>query len=743
MSGSTRSGDDRMFEFREEPGEGTGAVAAAPLTVLSVDDDQAFQQSLRLALSDFRFNDSPLRLLTASSAAEAEALLAEQPDVSAILLDVVMETDDAGLRLVRAVREQLGNSEVRIVLVTGQPGMAPMQQTLEQLDISDYWLKTDLYRERLRGIVTGTLRTWREIRALGRAKRGLQQIVQAGRQLAGLRDLGEFSRHVLLELAELLEVPPDGLLCVRVDQRDAPPASARLVGAAGRFAPLAMRPLQDIDDPMIRDLLLEALTRRTAIGTPSSQVLFFDGGGLAPQAAVYLATERSLDEEEHELLRVFATHANAGLVSVDLAARLDQVAYQDGLLGIPNGNALQRELELVLAEPHPRGRSLLVVDLDQYTHVSLALGPEQGDLLLKDMARRLHQVYPPPCLVARLHEGTFGVLGPSAALAVDPVAALEQGDGEHVLPFLGVDAVRVDLDEYRGAARGAVAAGLTLLRKLRAGGGHGLVEYRAEAEAENRARFLESRALYQAVRERRIRIELQAQVCLEDGGIVGAEALARWTDDDGREVPPGRFIPIAEASGLIVPLGQRIIEQACEALRELAAAGWPELPIAVNVSPLQLRRREFADELLATVSRYGIEPRRLEIEITEEAVMTDYQAGSETLARLRRLGFPVAVDDFGTGYSSLRYVHSLPVTRLKLDRHFTREVGAGSAERSVADMIIALARRMGLDVVAEGVEAPAQAQWLQEHGCRCGQGYLFARPESLEAFIARLRAGRG
>ncbi|MCR6686403.1 EAL domain-containing protein [Pseudoxanthomonas sp.] len=729
-----------MFEFREEPGEGTGAVAAAPLTVLSVDDDQAFQQSLRLALSDFRFNDSPLRLLTASSAAEAEALLADQPDVSAILLDVVMETDDAGLRLVRAVREQMGNSEVRIVLVTGQPGLAPMQQTLEQLDISDYWLKTDLYRERLRGIVTGTLRTWREIRALGRAKRGLQQIVQAGRQLAGLRDLGEFSRHVLLELADLLEVPPDGLLCVRVDHRDAPPASARLVGAAGRFAPLAMRPVQDIDDPMIRDLLLEALTRGTAIGTPSSQVLFFDGGGLAPQAAVYLATERSLDEEEHELLRVFATHANAGLVNVDLAARLDQVAYRDGLLGIANGNALQRELEQVLAAPEPRGQSLLVVDLDQYTHGSLALGPEQGDLLLQRMAGRLAQLYPPPCMVARLQEGTFGVLGPSAALAVDPVAALEQGDGEHVLPFLGVDAVRVDLDEYRGAARGAVAAGLTLLRKLRAGGGHGLVEYRAEAEAENRARFLESRALYQAVRERRIRIELQAQVCLEDGSIVGAEALARWTDDDGREVPPGRFIPIAEASGLIVPLGQRIIEQACEALRELAAAGWPELPIAVNVSPLQLRRREFADELLATVSRYGIEPRRLEIEITEEAVMTDYQAGSETLARLRRLGFPVAVDDFGTGYSSLRYVHSLPVTRLKLDRHFTREVGAGSAERSVADMIIALARRMGLDVVAEGVEVPAQAQWLQEHGCRCGQGYLFARPEPLEAFIARLRA---
>lgn len=738
MSSGIRSGDDGAFEFRDEPGDGGVAAPAAPLTVLSVDDDQAFQQSLRLALSDFRFNDSPLRLLTASSAAEAEALLAGQPEVSAILLDVVMETDDAGLRLVRAVREQLGNAEVRIVLVTGQPGMAPMQQTLEQLDISDYWLKTDLYRERLRGIVTGSLRTWCEIRALGRAKRGLQQIVQAGRQLAGLRDLGEFSRHLLLELAELLEVPPDGLLCVRVDHRDAPPASARLVGAAGRFAPLAMRPLHDIDDPAIRELLLEALTRRTAISTPSSQVLFFDGGGLAPQAAVYLATGRSLDEEEHELLQVFATHANAGLVNVDLAARLDQVAYQDSLLGIPNGNALQRELEQVLAAPARRGQSLLVVDLDQYTHGSLALGPEQGDLLLQRMAGRLARLYPPPCMVARLQEGTFGVLGPSPQLAADPVAALEQGEDDQALPFLGVDAARVDLDEYRGSARGAVAAGLLLLRRSRAGGGHGVAEYRAEAELENRQRFLESRALFRAVREDRIAIELQPQVSLENGTIVGAEVLARW-HEDGVPMPPARFIPIAEASGLIVPLGQRVIERACAALQAMARAGFPELPVSVNVSPLQLRRREFAEDLAELLGRHGIAPQRLEIEITEGAVMSDYQAGLEMLARLRRLGFPIAVDDFGTGHSSLRYVHSLPVTRLKLDQHFTAEIGAGGVESSVADMIIALARRLDLEVVAEGVETRAQVDWLREHGCSCGQGYLFARPEPLEAFIARLR----
>lgn len=738
MSGSAWSGDDRMFEFRQELVDNGQSPDNTPFTVLSVDDDPGFQQSLRMALSDFRFNESPLRLLTASSSSEARQMMAANPGISAILLDVVMETDDAGLQLVRAVREQMGNSEVRIVLITGQPGMAPLRKTLQQLDISEYWLKTDLYRERLQGIVTGSLRTWSEIHALARAKRGLQHIVQAGSRLAGLRDPDGFSRQLLRELAALLEVPLDGLVCLHDGAVDLPADEALVTAADGCFEALEGRRLQDIADPMVRDLLLDAFACRSSIGMPSSQVLFLDGDGTVPPMAIYLATERSLDAEEHELLQVFVTHANAGLVNVDLAARLDRVAYRDSLLDIPNGNALRRDLRQVLELPRPCGQSLLVVDLGQYSDGSLALGPEQGDLLLQRMAERLAQMYPPPCHIARLHEGTFAVLGPSRWLASDPVDALEQSEDAGELPFLRVDAARVDLDVYRGGAGGALAAGLLLVNRIRASGGHGVAEYQVESEQENLHRFLESRALYRALREDRIGIALQAQVDLQSGAIVGAEALARWTED-GRPMSPASFIPVAEASGLIVPLGGRVIELACDALRAMERAGFPDIPVSVNVSPLQLHRREFIEELAATVARHGIEPRRMELEITEGTVMSDYQDGRELLARLRRLGFGIAVDDFGTGYSSLRYVHSLPVTRLKLDRQFTAGVGGEGGGANVADMIIALGRRLGLDIVAEGVETPAQVEWLRRHECPCAQGYLFARPEPVEDFIARLR----
>ena len=740
MSGSAWSGDDGVFEFRQEPVDGGLPPDRAAFTLLSVDDDPAFQHSLRLALSDFRFNNSPLHLLTASSAAEAREVLAANPRISAILLDVVMETDDAGLQLVRTVREQLGNSEVRIVLVTGQPGMAPLGKTLQQLDISEYWLKTDLYRERLQGIVTGSLRTWREIHALARAKRGLQHIVQASNRLARARDLDGFSGQLLREVASLLEVPPEGLVCVHAGGDDLP-EEAVVTAGGGSLAALKGRSLQGIDDPVVKAALLEALARRDGSDPLFGQVIYLGGDGSVPPVAMYLAMERQLDDEDRELLKVLLAHANTALVNVELAAQLDSVAYRDSLLDIPNGNALRRDLRQVLEQPGPCGQSLLVVDLGQYTDGSLALGPEQGDLLLQRMAQRLQQLYPPPCRVARLHEGTFAVLGHSSWLAFDPVDALEQSEDTGELPFLRVDAGRVDLDSYQGGAGGALAAGQLLVNRIRASGGHGVAEYKAEGEQEHLQRFLESRALYRAVREDRIGIAIQAQVDLHSGAVVGAETLARWTED-GKPMSPASFIAVAEASGLIVPLGRRVIELACEALQAMDAAGLPQVPLAVNVSPMQLRRREFVDELAATVARYGIEPQRLEVEITEGAVMSDYQNGREALARLRGMGFGIAVDDFGTGYSSLRYVHSLPVTRLKLDRQFTAGIGDGAGSACVAEMILALGQRLQLDIVAEGVETAEQAEWLRQRGCPSAQGYLFARPEPLAEFITRLRGQR-
>ena len=720
----------------------------ARLTVLTVDDDKQFQLALHQALGGFRYQDEPIHLKSAHSAAEAAQYLSSHPEVAVLFLDVVMETDDAGLRLVRSVRELLGNSEVRIVLLTGQPGMSSYKEAIDRFDINDYWLKTELTHERLHGILAGNLRAWEQIHAINRARQGLQTIVEASNSFNRVRNLQEFSAHVIRELSRLLGLAPESVVCVQEGARSGEGADAGravVVGAAGRFAAQVSLQLDSFADTGIRDLLLESLSRQMPVETETSQVLFFPGTGKSPRAAVYLATRRPLDDTERELLGVFCTNIQSGLINVSLTSRLNRMALEDSLLSLPNGNALMRCIDTILDMHAPRDRALLLIDLNQYSQGCLALGIDQGDLMLKRMAARLAHVFPPPCLVARLHDDTFGIVGPGAMVEELHIEALETADAadEQLPPFIGVCAARMDLDSFRGSGRGAMAAAMLLLRRARSQGLRRLVEYAPGMERENDQHFTLSRQLYHGLREHQLRIELQPQIALATGAIVGAEALARWTLPDGTPIAPNDFVPVAEASGLVVHLGQQVIELACRALVRLAAAGFPQISVAVNVSPHQLARRTFVTELVAALDRHGIAPSRLDLEITESAMMGDHQANIAVLHELRDLGFLVAVDDFGTGHSSLAYLQDLPLGMLKVDRSFIQDIGvAGASARRapIAGRVVDLGAYLGLKVLAEGVENAVQAEWLRARGCPLAQGYFFARPEPLEAFIARLRS---
>ena len=734
--------DEAGFAFAPESAAaaGPGSAPGLALTVLTVDDDVEFQRSLKLALANFEFQSRPLNILSVGSAREAARLLAVTPDVAVIVLDVVMETDDAGLRLVRSVREVLGNAEVRIILVTGEPGVAPMRQSLGALDISDYWLKTDLTFERLHGVLTSNLRTWEQIRALSQARKGLQTVVEASNCLARARSMDDFSHCVMSELSRLLGVEPEGLVCVHEYGIGGDPRSARIVGAAGRLSYSISQDLGSLEQVPVRDMLLQALTQRTSIDGELSQVLFFQGAEHGPHAATYIATGRVLDPTEQELLHVFATSINSGLINVSLTSRLDRLAYEDSLLEIPNANALLRALDAVLEVPTPRNRTVLFIELDQYSASCLSLGMEQGDLMLRKMAARLRKVFPAPVMVARLHGDTFAILGPTALLNQDRVDELESLDHDDPQrsPFISVRAARVDLDIYAGSPRGVMAVGALLLRRAQMQKGAGVIDYEPALEQEANQRFNRSRDLYRALHCNEISIELQPQVDLKSGRIIGAEALARWTRSDGSRISPAEFIPMAEANGLIVPIGNQVQHMACQALQRMSRAGFAKIPIAVNVSPLQLARRNFLHELIEITQHYGVSPELLEIEVTESAAMADYEGNGQVLRGLRDAGFRIAIDDFGTGYSSLAHLRAMPATTLKIDRQFISEIGETSREHTIADMIISLGKRLKMEVLAEGVESEMQTSWLLEHACAQAQGFYFARPESLDGFLQRL-----
>ncbi|WP_454917610.1 EAL domain-containing protein [Xanthobacter sediminis] len=732
------SDHDDLFAFSDEaprdlaPGGGAGPC----LTVLSVDDDSLFQRSVELSLAQFRYRDARVEFIKAGSAAQAAKVLAERPEIALILLDVMMETDDAGLRLVRNIREAVGNAEVRIVLLTGQPGMAPMLPSLELLDISDYWLKTELSNARLHSILVTNLRTWEQIRALNRARRGLQGIVEASNALSRARGFEDFACRMILQLAGLFGVAADGLVCVRRD--GVAEGAATIIGAAGRFQPALGHELGNLADNRIRALIDTALAEQASLERDDCQVLFFSGSEPeTAQTAAYLATGRPLDRTERELLGVFVTNIATGLANVALSSRLDRLAFEDPLLAIPNANALRRAVEAALDLPVPRNRVLLLLELDQYSESCVSLGVEQGNEMLKAVVERLQRLFPLPCILARLHEDTFAVLGPADLIRTEHLRGIEIGPDAEGTPFIGVDSARVDLDRARGSAQNVLAAGLLLLRRARLLGGGETLDYAPDLDVEVERRFLRSRELYRALQRDEIGVVFQPQVDLETRRVVGAEVLARWTLPDGRVIPPVEFIAMAEANGLIVPLGLRILRKACAAQRQLDAAGFG-LTLAVNVSPRQLARDEFAAEAAACCREFGVDPRTIELEITESIAVQQHESARGVLDALKAMGFPLAIDDFGTGYSSLTLLSSLRPAKLKIDRSFVCRLGDPESDTNITEMMVKLGHRMNLQVLAEGVETEAEAEWLRAAGCHLAQGYLFARPEPFDALVARL-----
>jgi EAL domain-containing protein (putative c-di-GMP-specific phosphodiesterase class I) len=250
---------------------------------------------------------------------------------------------------------------------------------------------------------------------------------------------------------------------------------------------------------------------------------------------------------------------------------------------------------------------------------------------------------------------------------------------------------------------------------------------------------LSAAGLEKALAEDRVKIVVQPQVDLATGSLVGVETLARIEGEDGRLIPPGEFIPLAEKTGLMRPLGRRLFALGCAAARRLEKAGRGDLRVAINLSAKQLADPAEVGVLLGILAESAARPGQLEVELTESCAIQSFPLVHQQLQRFRQLGVSVAIDDFGTGFSSLAYLLELEVDRLKIDRMFIAALDQGGRS-SLADSMIELGRKLSLDVIAEGVETEAQASWLRQHHCPSAQGFLFARPIPLDLLLAKLPA---
>ncbi len=429
----------------------------------------------------------------------------------------------------------------------------------------------------------------------------------------------------------------------------------------------------------------------------------------------------------------------------------EQQALHDPLTRLPNRALFRDRAEHALARARWRTQQVAVVflDLDRFKPINDTWGHHVGDQVLVDIGERLRGTVRAGDTVARLGGDEFAILledldepGEMTRIARRVLEALREpilvrGRAIPLRASLGIalsDTVSADVDALIRDADVAM-----YIAKKRGGGRYVLFEESMRAGVADSLEL--EMELRRALAQRQLVVHYQPTVNLATGGIVGAEALLRWTHRTRGPISPAVFIPLAEESGLIVPIGRWVLEQACAQARKWQDSfpSRASFSLSVNVSPIQLRREDFVQDVERILRESGVRPGTITLEITESALMEDTDASTAALKQLKALGVHLAIDDFGTGYSSLNYLQRMPIDILKIDRSFVDRIDQGGDELAFARAIVELARSLSLRTIAEGIELESQAECLDQLGCDLGQGFLYAKavpPEELTLMLS-------
>lgn len=475
---------------------------------------------------------------------------------------------------------------------------------------------------------------------------------------------------------------------------------------------------------------------------------------------------RTFDFRAYPAMNASAECLGIALYAHDISARkkaedeVNRLAYFDPLTGLPNRIQVTKQLAQAVnaANRHKHIGAILFIDLDRFKQINDSLGHSVGDELLKAVAERLEYCRRGEDTVARMGGDEFiwilPDLGSNAEIAAaDATRAAERlvddfgrslqagGHELRMTPSIGISLFGDSDDDVDEIMKQADSA---MHRAKRTGSGYVQI-FRPQMQEAAMERLQLELKLHKAVEERTLEIHYQPQVSLMDGSLVGAETLLRWNDPELGPIPPSKFIPIAEETGLILKMGEWLLNSVCRQISD-----WNNNPIAtpiprvaVNISPVQFRQPDFVDLVRTILQRWDIPSEQLELELTEGIVIEQIDWTVQKMNELRELGVRFAIDDFGTGYSSLAYLNKLPLDILKIDQSFVRDLGEVESSTSIVTSIIAMAKLLGFDLVAEGVEICEQLEFLNLHGCETYQGYLYSKPlpiHELTSFLASREA---
>lgn len=743
----------KLLKFSSEK-EKKNIVQSVPWNILVVDDDQAVHDVTSLVLANFSFENRPLKLTFAYSAKEARKLLEQPNNFSVLLLDVVMETEHAGLELVSHIRNVINNQFLRIILRTGQPGQAPELSVIVDYDINDYRTKTELTFDKMHSCLTVALRSYRDINTiqeLATIRERLQNtLIKRNDELDKINI--ELKNEIVERLAveELLTASHDKLLSIINNSI----ALISLKSTSGHYDlvndmfikcmdTLVENVIGKTDHEVFSDETANMIHKNdvkvlnTAKAIQCEEVLPTKGG-----EHVYLSVKFPLFSSEGDIYRICSICTDI-TEKVKAQKEVLRLAQYDALTGLPNRSLFFDQLTQSLSKSQ-RNKHLLAVmfiDLDRFKLINDTLGHDVGDLLLVQVAERLDFLIRDKGSICRLGGDEFAVLLTGIASDNEAVCVAKKIIQSLAKPYI-INQREMIITPSIGISRFPID-GMdiqTLLKKA------DVAMYKAKDSGRNAYRFYSKEDDSKAGKQLSLEIDMrkmlvekksqlfllyQPKVDINSGKYSSVEVLLRWEHPELGVILPDKFIPLLEETGLIINVGNWVLREACLFASRMARTTC-ELKVAVNLSSLQLRQKKIVATVKNTLKETGCKPQWLELEITESALMDDIEDTKLLLDEISLMGVSLAIDDFGTGFSSMNYLKNLPFNTLKIDRTFISDAPTVEQDRAIVTTIAQLAENLHMGVVAEGVETAEQFNLvksiLEKTGVNQVQGYIFSKP---------------
>lgn len=733
---------------RPETIQGSAMEQRKNPVILTIDDEENIRDSFRMFLEDFDY-----QVIEASNG--REGLLAfdrEKPDL--VLCDLRMPEVD-GLEVLEGIKQRSPDTPIIVISGTGVIGDAIeairrgawnyLLKPIQDMSVLLHAISQAMERSRLI-VENRTYQEHLEDEVTKRTEALQKAIGDLNQSHLKLKENEEKYRAIFENLQDVyFEMQLDGKV-TEVSPSVSHFSLYRRADIIGKHIDLIFTNSKN------RDRLMTRLKNEGNV--TDYEIYLQDKDGTQIPCSL---NARYLDPQDHAPAKICGTLRDI-TERKQAEARIEYLAYFDALTELPNRRLLLDRLEQNISRARRYGHfgAMLFLDLDRFKNINDSLGHPVGDALLKEVSKRLTVDLRAEDTVSRLGGDEFVML--LTDLGDDPMngAAIAQQKAEqiqnrlaekyyimghelHVTPSIGVAMFPTGEDNHE--------TGDDILRYA------DTAMYRAKEDGRDTIRFF--LPSMQAAADTRLALEKELRYALEKnelslnfqpqvnshGQIMGAETLVRWNHSEKGFISPATFIPVAEATGLILPIGEWILRKSCECLKRWTDAGLDIQHLAVNVSPRQFRQPDFIQQVCSILEQTGADPNLLGLELTEGMVIDNIVDTIEKMQGLKQLGIELSIDDFGTGYSSLAYLKRMPLDILKIDQSFVRDIETDSNDAAIVDTIISMANHLDLKVIAEGVETEFELAFLDEKGCKLYQGYHFSRPLPTDQFTKMLEAG--